>query len=115
MKTPITPALLGDPEDTLIAEPVGDVPPVADPGAWEPIDSAPHGPDIWVRWGATDEAGRVVRWHNGRRLARGRWVPGGRWSPTDDLTRPLPIEQPSEWFKPPGFDTQAAGEEEAAA
>lgn len=95
----------------VLAEPEPGPEPV---GSWEPIETAPHdGRDIWVRWGESDDNGRTIYWKHGRRYENRRWVAGGRWAPRDDLSRPLPAQLASHWYKPPGYDEPVA-EEQAA-
>lgn len=83
---------------------------------WEPIESAPHdGRDVIVRCGEEDAEGRVVHWKDGRQFNGRRWLPGGRWAPSDSLM-PLTIESPTHWLKPsPGDEPDTSDESPAAA
>jgi hypothetical protein len=72
---------------------------------WFPIDEdAMDGRDHPVRLASGEE--RIARWRVGRNFNGRRWVSGGRWIASDNLT-PL-SEQPIEYLPGPSVATEAA-------
>jgi hypothetical protein len=88
------------------AEPIEVAEPEPPLPEWLPIDEdAMDGRDHTVRLATGEE--RIARWRGGRNFNGRRWVPGGKWIASDNLT-PLP-EQPIEYLQyPPTEENEAA-------